>query len=430
MAVIFLGVRHHSPACARLVADTIRSVRPAYVLVEGPADMNHRMDGLLLGHELPIAVYTSYRDHERRHGSWTPLCDYSPEWAALTAGREAGAELRFIDLPAWHPALAGLSNRYADAESRYNEVTGRLCRVFAVDNVDALWDHLVEIAPADGLAERLATYFDLVRGDTETGPDDTAREAYMAQWVRAAAGEAGERPVVVVTGGFHRPALMRLAGQGERSWPEVPQPPEGAAAGSFLVPYSFRRLDAFAGYQSGMPSPGYYQDLWECGPQGGRPQAHRGGGGEAAGPAPAGVDRRSDRRAGHLRCARVDARPSASAARPADRRTDRHPWAARRSGPPRPGPRRRAAPTSVTSMAAVPRLARRRCGVRVRDACRPGADARIRLIHTGRPVSPVSSRLAALRPSPGVGAAAQAAGRGRADARRGREPAGQQVRAR
>jgi len=266
MAVTFLGVRHHSPACARLVADTIRSVRPAYVLVEGPADMNHRMDELFLGHELPIAVYTGYRDPRRRHGSWTPLCDYSPEWTALTAGRDVGAELRFIDLPAWHPALADVRNRYADAEARYGEVTGRLCRAFSVDNVDALWDHLFEIEPADGLAERLAAYFDLVRGDTRTGSDDTAREAYMARWIRAAVADAGGRPVVVVTGGFHRPALMRLAEQGDRSWPEVPQPPEDAVAASFLVPYSFRRLDAFDGYQSGMPSPGYYQHLWESGP--------------------------------------------------------------------------------------------------------------------------------------------------------------------
>lgn len=266
MAVTFLGVRHHSPACARLVADTIHSVRPAYVLVEGPADMNHRMDELLLGHELPIAVYTSYRDRERRHGSWTPLCDYSPEWAALTAGREVGSELRFIDLPAWHPALAEVRNRYADAEARYSEVTRRLCRTFAVDNADALWDHLFEIEPADGLAERLATYFDLVRGDTQAGPDDLAREAYMAQWIRAAVADAGDRPVVVVTGGFHRPALVRLAEQGDRGRPEVPRPPADAVVGSYLVPYSFRRLDAFDGYQSGMPSPGYYQHLWESGP--------------------------------------------------------------------------------------------------------------------------------------------------------------------
>ncbi|MFB9838889.1 DUF5682 family protein, partial [Actinoallomurus acaciae] len=366
MSVTFIGVRHHSPACARLVGRTIEALRPAYILVEGPADVNDRLDELLLGHELPIAIFSHYRDDERSHLSWAPFCAYSPEWVALTAGRAYGAELRFIDLPAWHPALAGRRNRYADAEQRYADAADRLCRAFAVDNVDALWDRLVEVEPDDGLEERLTTYFDLVRGDTEAGEDDTAREAYMAAWIRAAAADAGDRPVVVVTGGFHLPALRRLAGEpcgeaedrpaargvrrssvgdrpeavragtedgstevagcvcrsvpsspmggrsvveddsaevagcvcraapsssvGGRSvvedgsaevtggvcraapwsfaegcWPEVPRPAAGSVAGSYLVPYSFRRLDAFSGYQSGMPSPEYYQRLWEQG---------------------------------------------------------------------------------------------------------------------------------------------------------------------
>src|SRR5690349_19398411 len=269
MTVTFIGVRHHSPACARLVAATIDALRPAYVLIEGPADLNERIGELLLGHELPVAVFSSYRDGERRHGSWAPFCAYSPEWVALTHGRAAGAELRFIDLPAWHPAFAGRSNRYADAELRYAEVMERLCRGFDVDNVDVLWDHLFEIARDDDLAERLAVYFDLVRGESAAGESDTAREAYMAQWVGAAAAAAGERPVVVVTGGFHRPALVSAlaAAPVDAEWPEVPKPPADAVGGSFLVPYSFRRLDAFDGYQSGMPSPGYYQELWEAGPQ-------------------------------------------------------------------------------------------------------------------------------------------------------------------
>ncbi|GAA4962359.1 hypothetical protein GCM10023238_32030 [Streptomyces heliomycini] len=45
-------------ACAGLVRRTIRELRPAYVLVEGPADMNDRIGELLLGHELPIAVFS------------------------------------------------------------------------------------------------------------------------------------------------------------------------------------------------------------------------------------------------------------------------------------------------------------------------------------------------------------------------------------
>ncbi|MFF2551464.1 DUF5682 family protein [Nocardia sp. NPDC058058] len=325
--VTFLGVRHHSPACARLVRDTIRELRPAHVLIEGPADMNDRIGELLLGHDLPIAVFSSYRDSETRHMSWAPLCDYSPEWLALTEGRAAGAQVRFIDLPAWHHAFAGQENRYADAERRYERAVDRLCREFAVDNIDALWDHLFELDSPDTLAERLAAYFELVRGDDDASPGDIAREEYMSRWIDAAVTDLTGRDatganIVVVTGGFHRPALIRRllgiaaptttaapigakAGPGtgpadtgsaaseaaandgvgdsevgaqdavgdsgvgakvavgQTEWPAIPPFPGEGIGGSYLVPFSFQRLDAFAGYQSGMPSPAYYQRLWE-----------------------------------------------------------------------------------------------------------------------------------------------------------------------
>ncbi|MGW7385678.1 DUF5682 family protein [Streptomyces sp. NPDC054794] len=272
-SAVFLGVRHHSPACARLVARAIETLRPAYVLVEGPADMNARLDELLLEHRLPIAVFSHYRDEARVATSWAPLCEYSPEWIALRQGRASGAQVRFIDLPAWHPAFAEraerYANRYADAEARYARATERLCAHFDVDSVDALWDGLFEVTePGDDLMTRLDAYFDLVRGDAEADPGDRAREEYMASWVRAALTRAGGRPVLVVTGGFHQPALRALADRdGPADWPEVPAPPGEALGGSFLVPYSFRQLDAFSGYQSGMPSPGYYQRLWEAGPE-------------------------------------------------------------------------------------------------------------------------------------------------------------------
>jgi hypothetical protein len=204
------------------------------------------------------------------------MCDYSPEWVALTEGRKAGAEVRFIDLPAWHQAFDGVENRYSDAERRYADATDRLCRAFAVDNVDALWDHLVEVADPEGLEARLDQYFAVVRGESEADPRDWAREAYMAHWIRATlAGTDG--PVLVVCGGFHAPALRQavedgitvdgLAGADDAVLPVLPAPPEGVETGGYLVPYSFKRLDSFAGYQSGMPSPEYYQRLWEAGPE-------------------------------------------------------------------------------------------------------------------------------------------------------------------
>ena len=282
-----VGVRHHSPACAGLVREAIERLRPAHVLIEGPSDMNDRIAEFLLGHDLPVAVFTSVRDGSSARGSWSPFCEYSPEWVALTEGTRAGAEVRFIDLPAWHPAFSVLTNRYADAELRFTQAVDELCRQFGMDNIDTLWDHMAEIeaegTPPAELGERLNTYFDLVRTASEAdrgqeGPaeptSDEIREQYMARWISAALRQSPDRPVLVVCGGFHRPALLRLAAEtlsqeGDAGWPEpdpVPEPVESAV--SYLVPYSFKRLDAFDGYQSGMPSPGYYQRLWELGPRG------------------------------------------------------------------------------------------------------------------------------------------------------------------
>ena len=44
--LIIVGVRHHSPACARLVEQILIERRPRAVLIEGPADMNPRLDEL------------------------------------------------------------------------------------------------------------------------------------------------------------------------------------------------------------------------------------------------------------------------------------------------------------------------------------------------------------------------------------------------
>ena len=54
---LIVGIRHHSPACARLVK-SLNATQPArYVLIEGPADFYDRIDELFLAHQLPVAIY-------------------------------------------------------------------------------------------------------------------------------------------------------------------------------------------------------------------------------------------------------------------------------------------------------------------------------------------------------------------------------------
>ena len=299
---IVLGIRHHSPACARLVAERIRALKPAHVLIEGPADFNARLDELALPHRLPIAIYSYLSSDDAHRGSWSPLAEHSPEWQALQVGREVGAQLRFIDLPAWHDAFSRMENRYADVadaehEARAEAYEDALTDALSVQGRDALWDHLFEDgSEGEELAQRLATYFDHLRPAGDPGSlGNQAREQMMARWIAWAMAQASadkSGPVLVVCGGYHAPALARLWRTVPAGLPETPAPsfeeaaPDGdglavkaiaaasgetgAAArfGSYLVPYTFKRLDAFAGYASGMPSPAYYQWVWEHGAQG------------------------------------------------------------------------------------------------------------------------------------------------------------------
>ncbi len=275
-SVTVVGLRHHSPACARLVRDTIVATKPRFVLVEGPCDMNERMSELLLPHRFPIALFTWRQDVEAgiSRGTWTPFCEYSPEWLAVKTAQEIGATPLFVDLPAWHDAFEGEENRYSDRHARRSEAIARLCGRLGFEGLDALWDHIFE-GPSSSkpVGPSLATYFEELRADEPAGDRDGPREAMMARFIAWAAAtcdrEKSPGGVVMVCGGWHKPALERLWKE-EKSATDDARPrveePKGARIGSYFVPFSFKRLDSFSGYASGMPSPAFYQAVWEHGP--------------------------------------------------------------------------------------------------------------------------------------------------------------------
>src|SRR5262245_157441 len=146
---MLLPVRHHSPACARMVRDTIEQLRPAAVLIEGPADFNERIDELFLGHRPPIAIYSyvAWQDGSRQ-GAYYPLCEYSPEWQALMAAKAGGAAVRFIDLPFATLAREDKrTHRYADDRLRGSDYVQALCRTLEVESFDDAWDLIAEQDP-------------------------------------------------------------------------------------------------------------------------------------------------------------------------------------------------------------------------------------------------------------------------------------------
>lgn len=196
---LIVGIRHHSPACARLVKSLIESQRPRYVLIEGPADFNDRVDELFLAHQLPVAIYSycQYQDGAAPgRGAWTPFAEFSPEWQALQAARRIQAQTYFIDLPCW-----AQSEEEDDSPDTQDESQALLLRATRMDNSDTLWDHLFEDeSQQTALPSALAHYFAQLRGDASGDALNRQREAFMARWIGWAM-QQNNGDVLVVCGG-------------------------------------------------------------------------------------------------------------------------------------------------------------------------------------------------------------------------------------
>jgi hypothetical protein len=268
--VVFVPVRHHSPAAAEAVRTLVRDVAPDAVLIEGPSDFNPRLAELALPHELPIAIYCHARASDgTRRGAYYPFCEYSPEWLALTTARERGIPARFIDLPFHATADDRRANRYADTELRRSPYIDELCARLGVDDFDEAWDELFEVgplSPSEYLRRAHGLCLAIRAMDEQVPPGDALREAFMAAQILSVMREFPGR-LVVVTGGYHSLALYDQVASGAAAPPDVAPPSDDA--GVALTPYSFERLDRLTGYESGMPGPGFYQRAWRDRARGG-----------------------------------------------------------------------------------------------------------------------------------------------------------------
>src|SRR4051795_657028 len=237
--VVYFPVRHHSPAGAALVGDLIGQLRPSAVLIEGPSDFNDRIDELLLGHELPIAIYSYFRGEGAHSGAYYPLCEYSPEWSALHRARRSGIPTRFIDLP-WAEVAhySHSTHRYADAELRRGRYVRTLCDRMHVEDFDDLWDAIVEsresLSLDDYLRHAHSLCFHIRVWDETIRLEDRRREAFMAEQIRDSRRDAAG-PLLVVTGGFHSGALAARL-EGYRCPGTDDDEPAGEAAGEVRAP--------------------------------------------------------------------------------------------------------------------------------------------------------------------------------------------------
>jgi len=280
--VSYFPVRHHSPACAKHLALWIDRFQPKSIIVEAPCSLNQWLPALASEDCIgPVAMLTTYRESDEidtiRHSAFYPLCDYSPEWVAIRKGSEVGAKVQFADLE-----FSDKVNLRAAAHSP-NSLNGEgLLGVLLAEENNLRYSQFIQQL-VRRMGCRGASYH-----ESQLVADATfAREEVMARVI----GEEIDRlkpkqqgTILVVTGGFHTVALpsvveatkpgkkakgnktKRSTAKENQASDEMPTAKEVAPelTDSWLLRYSYDQLDALAGYQSGMPSPGFYDAIWQA----------------------------------------------------------------------------------------------------------------------------------------------------------------------
>lgn len=94
-----LGVRHHGPGSARMVARALEVLKPDAVLIEGPPDAASVLHHAASEKMVPPVALLVYDPEHPDDASFYPFAEFSPEWQAIRWGLNADADVRFIDLP-------------------------------------------------------------------------------------------------------------------------------------------------------------------------------------------------------------------------------------------------------------------------------------------------------------------------------------------
>lgn len=261
-----IGIRHHSPACARMLLDAAEELRPAAIAVEMPADLHDHLP--LLTHPDTVAPVAIAARAGKTSGIF-PFADFSPELAIMRWAREHDVPVHFIDLPlASREYIASEApaedegaqpNPIAGENAAWNEELDKVLsqagweRNVEAPAVGAHWREVHRAARAVGDAARLTD----VHGPRGIGQLNARREEFM----RARMHEMPEKTMCVV-GAYHCTALDDARPSDLHAAPK----PVGSTqqdTTSAVVPYSFSLLDSRSGYGAGIRDPHWHQAIFE-----------------------------------------------------------------------------------------------------------------------------------------------------------------------
>lgn len=272
----YFGVRHHGPGSARRLIEALSEMRPAAVLIEGPADASDLLPMLADPAMRPPVALLVYAADDPARASFWPFAEYSPEYQAACWAVKNRARLRFIDLPAsWRLAPPAASEQGADAAAADASPTddvpartleqdpiGALAAAGGYEDGESWWRDVIEENPASGpIFAAVADAMSALR-EVAAAPQgrEAAREAHMRLEIAKTAKET-EGPVAVVCGAWHVPALQaKVSAAADRAL--LKGAPKQKTSATW-APWTSPRLSFASGYGAGVVAPGWCQHLWE-----------------------------------------------------------------------------------------------------------------------------------------------------------------------
>lgn len=267
-SITILGVRHHGPGSARMVAAALERLQPDAIVVELPADAEPALAFGGNAELVPPVAILLYLEEDPSSAIYLPYAEFSPEWQTLRYATARGIPLICMDLPlALQTPAEEEEPAVADASARLDPLE-ELARAAGYEDGEMWWERLIEERIGE---EDVLGAFDAVRGAMaevrgDCGVDEEEcllREAHMRKSIRAVQREGRER-IAVVCGAYHAPAIDqaalkrfavgadndRLKGRKRRTTVAT------------WVPWTNGRLAAASGYRAGVRSPGWYEHLW------------------------------------------------------------------------------------------------------------------------------------------------------------------------
>lgn len=290
--LLFLGIRHHGPGCARSVVEALEAFGPDIVLIEGPPEGDALLSLAKEPDLKPPVSLLVYQPTETSNASYYPFVEFSPEWQAIqfTVDREIPA--KFIDLSlgvrsqlekkedverteddsqvSEEPIEEGeaVFDQELDEETLLLRLDplGLVARCAGFADGERWWEQQVEQrSDSSEMFEAITELMTALREEAEAkgqiAESDLLREACMREHIRGAVREYGK--IAVVCGAWHVPALVNLGKATADK--KLLKGHKKVKMQATWVPWTFNRMTYSSGYGAGIESPGYYQHLWEHG---------------------------------------------------------------------------------------------------------------------------------------------------------------------